>query len=204
MVHSMRKKGMCLLAFLGAALTFSAMGLAQESTPATHGLPDAPKPQTQAGAADQPTPGAKPSESYFYRMGVLCGMGASTSPVGTEPTANCGAGMTLIPWPVYVELGVMGPQANRSAVSGYVTVEQDIPLAQTTAKYLPMALVGYSRLFETGNALDYGVALALPRFGKEKDTSDSLRLELRDDWTFANPAQHNVMLRVGWMIAESD
>jgi hypothetical protein len=67
-----------------------------------------------------------------------------------------------------------------------------------------MALIGYSRLFETGHALDYGLAFALPRPGEPKDPSSSLRIELRDYWTFANPAQHNVMLWIGWMGQETD
>jgi len=97
----------------------------------------------------------------------------------------------------------MGPQANRSYLSGYISLDGNIPLARPSAKYLPLAIVGYSRLFETGHALDYGLALALPRFGKPKDPSDSLRIELRDYWTFANPTQHNVVLRIGWMSEEA-
>jgi hypothetical protein len=193
----------CLLAFLGAGLAFSAAGAARAQTTPPANLPDAPKPQTQTSTVEE----AHPSDSYFYRMGVLCGAGASTSGGGTVPAVNCGAGMTiipwLIPWPLWVEVGVMGPQANRSAVSGYVSVDQDIPLAKTT-RVQPVALVGYSRLFETGHALDYGLALALPRLGKPKDPSSSLRIELRDYCTFANPTQHNVMLRVGWMSEEAD
>ena len=54
------------------------------------------------------------------------------------------------------------------------------PLIRSSSKYLPMAIVGYRRLFETGHAFDYGLALALPRFSKHKDDSKSLRIELRD------------------------
>jgi hypothetical protein len=98
----------------------------------------------------------------------------------------------------------MAPQANRSYLTGYVSVDGSIPLARPSSKYLPMAIIGYSRLFETGHAFDYGLALALPRFTKTTDDSKSLRIELRDYWTFANPTQHNVMLRVGWMTAATD
>jgi hypothetical protein len=77
-------------------------------------------------------------------------------------------------------------------------------LYKPVATYLPMAFVGYSRLFETGHSFDYGLALAIPRPGKHADSSDSLRIELRDYWTFANPSQHNVMLRVGWMSEVAD
>jgi hypothetical protein len=107
--------------------------------------------------------------------------------------------MALLGPIAFVEFGAMAPQANRSYITGYLSVDGRIPLAPPTTKYLPMAIFGYSRLFETGHALDYGVALALPRFSKLPDDSKSLRIELRDYWTFANPAQHNVMFRVGWM-----
>jgi len=98
----------------------------------------------------------------------------------------------------------MGPQANRSYLSGYISLDGNIPLAHPTLKYLPMAIVGYSRLFETGHSLDYGLALALPRFSKKRDDSKSFRIELRDYCTFANPTQHNIMLRIGWMEEEAD
>jgi hypothetical protein len=159
-------------------------------------------PVTQAKQA--PVPRHHGNETYLYHVGAFCGVGSSVSSVATKPTGGCGAGMTLIPIPVFVEVGVMGPQANRSYLSGYVSVDGSIPLARTSSTYLPLAIFGYSRLFETGHALNYGLALALPRPGKRSDTSKSLRLELRDYWTFANPAQHNIMLRIGWMGVETD
>jgi putative flippase GtrA len=147
---------------------------------------------------------SKPSDTYLYHVGAFCGIGASTSPAASKPAAGCGAGMTLVPLPVFIEVGTMAPQANRSYLSGYISLDGSIPFALLSSKYLPMAIVGYSRLFETGHALDYGLALALPRFSKHRDDSKSLRIELRDYWTFANPSQHNVMLRVGWMGEEAD
>ncbi len=99
----------------------------------------------------------------------------------------------------------MGPQANRSSFSGYVSVDTSVPLAKTTSTYLPVALFGYSRLFETGHALDYGLALIVPKPNSRRESGEgNLRVELRDYWTFANPAQHNVMLRVGLITFESD
>ncbi len=85
--------------------------------------------------------------------------------------------MTFMPLPIlFVEFGLMAPQANRSKVSAYMSFDSSIPLAPTHTKYLPMGIIGYSRLFETGHALDYGLALALPRPGHPKDPSSSLRL----------------------------
>ena len=172
----------------------------QVPAPAQSALPDSPTPKNSPPAIYQP----KASDSYNFHVGVLCGAGASTSPAATKPSTGCGVGMVLVPVPVFVEVGVMGPQAGHSNVSAYISVDVSINLAKSTRKYLPMALIGYSRLFETGNALDYGLALALPRPGKPKDPSSSLRIELRDYCTFANPVQHNVQLRVGWMSLETD
>ena len=158
-----------------------------------------------------PPPSAPPAttpylrESFYPYAGVFCGLGATTSSVATKPTTGCGVGFTLVPLPIYTEVGIMGPQANRSYLSGYVSVDTSIPLAKTTSTYLPVVLFGYSRLFETGHALDYGVALVLPKPASLKNVyGDNLRVELRDYWTFANPNQHNVMLRLGLISFEAD
>ena len=146
----------------------------------------------------------KPSDSYFFNVGGFCGSGATRSSNTTKPIFTCGAGAMMIPLPVFVELGVIGPVANGTPVDGYVSVDLHAPLAPERLKFQPQVLFGYSRLFVTGHALDYGLALALPRWWGRKQDGKSLRLEVRDYWTFTNPNQHNVMLRVGWMIAESD
>ena len=166
--------------------------------------PASPQEADPAKAAMQTPDHTRSNEFSLYNLGALCGLGASTSTTSNRPTAGCGVGMTLIPTPLFIEFGVMAPQANRSFLTGYLSVDSSIPLGRLNSKYLPMAIVGYSRLFETGHALDYGLALALPRLTKHRDSSKSLRVELRDYWTFANPTQHNVMIRVGWMIEESD
>jgi hypothetical protein len=179
---------------------------AQQAAGSSESAPyvDAPVPQDAVAAKPPVTPQqSSMGEEYIYVLGAFCGAGASTSSAGTKPTAGCGVGMTLIPVPIFIELGLMGPQANRSSLSGYISVDTSIPLLQKRIKYLPMAIVGYSRLFETGHSFDYGLALAMPRWGDPKRVG-STRIELRDYWTFANPAQHNVMLRVGWMGMESD
>jgi len=169
--------------------------ISSSSSQTTIPFPEAPK--------AQPTYFPDHSYTYIYNLGVFCGIGATTSPTSTKPTTGCGVGGTMVPLPVFLEVGVMAPQANRSNITGYVSIDGRIPLALPSTKYMPQAIFGYSRLFETGHALDYGLALALPRF-KDPDDADSLRVELRDYWTFANPAQHNIVLRIGWMIPEND
>ena len=200
---------------LTLALLFLLMtgAVARAQTPTSPPAPENPStPTSSTPIPDAPTPHpapttayhSNPSDSYLYNAGVFCGLGASTSSAATKPTVGCGVGSILPPLPIFVEVGVMAPQANRSYLTGYISVDSSIPLARPTTKYLPMAIVGYSRLFETGHAFDYGLALALPRFSKKRDDTKSLRIELRDYWTFANPTQHNVMLRIGWMEEVSD
>jgi putative flippase GtrA len=184
---------------------------ANAQTTASQQAPDLPNAPTPAAPQTSPVPKpttpadhGNPSASYLYNVGVFCGAGAGTSTRTNIPTTGCGAGFTFVPTLVFVEVGMMAPQANRSYLSGYISLDGSIPLARTTMKYLPLAIVGYSRLFETGHSLDYGLALALPRSKKHSDYGKSLRIELRDYCTFANPTQHNVMIRVGWMEEMAD
>jgi putative flippase GtrA len=201
--------GSALLSLILLAILFWGAGAAAQTVESASGnastesesdLPQVPQPQPPSPTAVRNLANV----SYFYRIGAFCGAGASTSPAGTPPAFGCGAGATLVPLPIFVEFGVMGPQANRSYLSGYISLDGSIPFAPASSRYLPMAILGYSRFFETGHALDYGLALALPRASRDKYTGRSLRIELRDYLTFANPTQHNVMLRVGWMSGESD
>jgi len=168
-----------LIAIFIAWVILSTMASAQttSSTP-----PDAP---VQRAPVRSPAP----SNTYtnLYGAGVFCGICATTSSVTTKPAVGCGAGMTFIPLPLFVELGVMGPQANRSYLSGYISLDSSIPIAHPKVRYLPLVIVGYSRLFETGHALDYGLGLSLPRSNKSSNGGKSLRNELRDYRTFATP-----------------
>lgn len=196
-----------------AIVCLAAAGVARAQNEAVGTLPDAPGEHSQTKISNSsPVPvtsadgqtGVDDSKSAVYRLGWMCGAGASHSSAGTLPMTGCGAGITLVPVPVYVEAGVMGPQANRSSVSGYVSADMSIALVRRSQRYIPMAMFGYSRLFETGHSLDYGLAIVMPRWGRQKNAGDSMRIEIRDYWTLANPAQHNVMLRLGRMAEETD
>jgi hypothetical protein len=161
--------------------------------------------QTPLPNAPQPTVPSKPLQAYEgIILGAFCGAGASTSSSAIRPAAGCGVGGDLLLIPVFFEIGVMAPQANRSYLTGYVSIDAKIPIGPISRKWLPVLIGGYSRLFETGHALDYGVALAIPRVVKGDPEARSLQFELRDYCTFANPTQHNVMLRIGWLLGASD
>jgi hypothetical protein len=54
-------------------------------------------------------------------------------------------------------------------------------------------------MFETGQALDYGLAFAHPI-----DRSHSIQFEVRDYCAFSNPIQHNVMFRIAWLTGIDD
>jgi hypothetical protein len=160
-----------------------------------------------AGAQTQPTAPAKPAApprgaySYFARAGWVCGAGASNSAIATNPTAQCGG---IFSGPFFdLETGVMGPQANRSPVSAYLSTNLFIPLLPVehwdNKRGLPLLVGGYTRMFETGHALDYGLAFAHP-----VDDSHSIQFEVRDYWAFANPSQHNVVFRVAWLVGLPD
>lgn len=177
-------------------------------------LPNAPSFYSQKTApgslSTQPTPTIHPYRSsilahYAYYGAAFCGLDLGTSEVATVPAASCGVGFSFPITPMFLEVGVMGPQANRSYVSAYLSADAKVPVASSGAGYTPIVIIGYSRLFETGHALDYGIGLETPRLSRlKRDDSKGLLFELRDYWTFANPPQHNVMLRIGWIVGVPD
>jgi putative flippase GtrA len=172
------------------ALTFALFVHAAAQSP----LPSAPQPPKALKVADYPN-------DY---VGIFCGMGATTTTTAAEPTLGCGAGIDFVPIPVFIEVGIMGPQINRSYLSGYLSLDTSIPLATHKVSWFPMAILGYSRLFETGHAFDYGLALGLPGKLPPNKHYDNLRIELRDYWVLTSPAQHNIMVRIGWISEVSD
>jgi hypothetical protein len=65
---------------------------------------------------------------------------------------------------------------------------------------LAFATAGYSRLFGTGNGLDFGGGLDY-YFAKYPR---ALRVEVRDYMTWQAPKQHNLALRIGLVIVLAD
>jgi hypothetical protein len=62
-------------------------------------------------------------------------------------------------------------------------------------KFIPFVTTGYSRLSHAGNAINFGGGVEY-RLG---DT-DALRIELRDYYSSTEPRQHNLALRIGWVM----
>ncbi|HVB07887.1 MAG TPA: hypothetical protein VNF00_02975 [Candidatus Acidoferrales bacterium] len=100
-----------------------------------------------------------------------------------------------------MEGGYMVPWANLKAGSGFFSIDY-MPswhfghaTPDATWKFLPYASAGYTQLFGTGNAVNFGAG-ADYRFCQ----TQAIRVDIRDYYSFASPRQHNVALRIGWVI----
>jgi len=137
-----------ILVFLILTVMPSLSALTQDSAP-PGGLY---KPNAGAGAYN-----------YLYRAGLICAAGASQSSVAVKPTGQCGASFTLFPPYFELEAGVMGPQAHRSNVSGYLSTNGVVPIGHLGNKFgAPLLVGGYTWMWQTGHAVDYGVAFEHP------------------------------------------
>lgn len=97
---------------------------------------------------------------------------------------------------LYLEGGYIGPWSHLGAGSAIFSANYAASWqAKSMPRLLPFATVGYTRLFGTGNALNYGGGLDILTKGK-----NALRLEVRDYQEFTPPHRHNVALRLGWVI----
>ena len=81
-----------------------------------------------------------------------------------------------------------------ASVCGRVAIRTNRDDRCQSERFQALPLRGYTRMFETGHALDYGLGYVVPL-----DDKHGLQIEAKDYWTFANPNQHNVVLRVGWV-----
>jgi hypothetical protein len=169
-------------------LLFGAFAGAQTAQP-----PDAPSPQPAANKMSM--------DELFSRAGLICGAGASVAAATVKPTLQCGviAGMG----PLELEAGVIGPQAVQSSVSGYLSANLWVPLLAESklmkVHETPLVVGGYTRMFETGHALDYGIGYA-----RAVDSTHSLEFDIRDYWEFSNTHQHNVVFRAAWLVNVPD
>jgi len=66
-------------------------------------------------------------------------------------------------------------------------------------KLLPFASAGYTRLFGTGNAVNFGGGIDY-----RLSHTHAIRFEVRDYYSFSTPAQHNVALRIGFVTYIAD
>jgi hypothetical protein len=90
------------------------------------------------------------------------------------------------------ELGLAGPLPKGNKVDGLVSLDYMFANEVPRWNAFPFVTVGYTRLFVTGNALNFGLGMD---FGSDERL---VRIELRDYYLVTGPAQHVVGLRIGF------
>ena len=92
------------------------------------------------------------------------------------------------------ELGMVGPLPGDHPVDGFASVDAMFSNKIPHHRLYPSLTVGYSRMFVTGNAANFGLGID---FGKD-EYKRIVRIELRDYYLFSGPRQHVVSLRIGF------
>lgn len=157
---------------------------------------------------------ASPKITLFAGPGIIKTQGVSRGEVQAgvsfdEAPPNVGGGFSF-------ETGYLGPWSKPHIGSAFVSVDYMAAWnlgpsgsGRTTNgsrywsdrgwKLLPFASAGYTRLFGTGNAVNFGGG-----FDYRLSNMRAIRVEVRDYYSPSAPAQHNVALRVGLVIYLSD
>ena len=135
---------------------------------------------------------------------AFAGAGAMATPAHSLGEMQVGAGFEgSAPnhwFGLGIEGGYVGPFFRLKAGSGVLSLNY-IPSwkVDENGQYLPFATVGYTRLFGTGNALNYGGGLDF-----RLNYRHAIRFEVRDYYAPGRPAQHNVAFRLGWIAYGAD
>ena len=93
-----------------------------------------------------------------------------------------------------LELGVIGPIPHGHAADGIVSLNATFETVPSRHDEFPFLTGGYSRIFVTGNALNFGVGLDLPYHQSDRRI---VRIEIRDYYLATGPRQHILELRIG-------
>jgi hypothetical protein len=140
-----------------------------------------------------------PRFSIFAGPGLLLSQGHSSGEFQVGASIDQTAPNAWIGYSV--EGGYLAPWARLKSGSGFFSFDY-MPswhfghaTPDASWKFLPYVSAGYTRLFGTGNAMNFGVG-ADYRFRK----TQAIRVDIRDYYSFASPRQHNVALRIGWVI----
>jgi hypothetical protein len=97
----------------------------------------------------------------------------------------------------FVEVGAIGPLANRTAPAAFIGYDVGVNLLLSrNHRFVPFVASGYSYLFGQASAINFGAGADYYYAGHR-----AIRLELRDYFTFTAAPQNNVALRVAWVFS---
>jgi hypothetical protein len=151
-------------------------------------------PECSAQSADTPQFVDSPQ---FVLFG---GAGANLSQSHSQGAMQLGAAIGQAPlnawWGFQLEGGYIGSWANLKTGSALFSANY---LARwnigPSKKFLPFVTTGYSKLFDTGNAINFGGGVEY-----KLGITNALCIEIRDYYAFSEPRRQNVALRIGWVI----
>ncbi|HEY1742102.1 MAG TPA: GtrA family protein [Granulicella sp.] len=92
------------------------------------------------------------------------------------------------------ELGIVGPLPGGYPLDGLASFDLMFANRVPHQSLYPFLTGGYTRMFATGNAVNFGLGID---FGKNEEKR-LVRIELRDYYLFTGPQQHVVGLRIGF------
>lgn len=164
---------------------------------------------TSAVVCAQTQPAQSPPDPYSRGLGTDCAYtnffigpsasaggsaarltGTSGVTIGQYFARTMGSGMVASP---QFELGLAGPLPGGHAVDGLFSKNAMFANRIPRRAMYPSLTGGYTRMFATGNAVNFGIGFD---FG-ENEYKRLVRIELRDYYLFTGPRQHVVGLRIG-------
>jgi hypothetical protein len=102
-------------------------------------------------------------------------------------------GKKIVPAPQF-ELGAIGPLSTRRPVDGLVSFNLMLANEIPHKEVYPFVVGGLTRMFLTGNAVNYGIGFDVGRNHANK----SVRFEIRDYYLFSGLPQHVVGFRIAF------
>jgi len=131
---------------------------------------------------------------------LFAGAGGNLSQGHSQGAMQLGASIGQAPlnawWGFQLEGGYIGPWANLKTGSALFSANE---MARwkigPDEKLHSFVTTGYSRLFDTGNAINFGGGVEYTL-----GVTDALRIEIRDCYAFTEPRKQNLALRIGWVM----
>jgi hypothetical protein len=158
---------------------------------------------TQTPSQTVPPLPAPPQPSRDYDLdgqaSVFAGAGAQVSNRQSLAAWQLGATIGIVVPNTYFGMSFEGgyvgpwsrPRAGSAIFSANYVSQWD---SSARSRFKPFLTVGYTRLFGTGNAVNYGAG-----FDYHLDASHAIRIEVRDYYSPTDQIQHNVAVRIGFV-----